>query len=218
MRPKLTYANVVSTLCLFLLLGGGAAYAASHLRKNSVGSKQLKKSAVTTAKIKNEAVTAAKVKKGTLTGTQINAGTLGTVPTATAATTATTANSLASPEGWHEVGASGEPGFQNGWENLGTPGHETAGFFKDHDGIVHLKGTLKPGGTSLIFQLPPGFRPASGKFIQVAATCSGGPCSEGTFPLTIYGPGVITGFDGAVVGFTGATFVGLDGVTFRAES
>jgi hypothetical protein len=27
---QLTYANVVSTLCLVLLLGGGAAYAASH--------------------------------------------------------------------------------------------------------------------------------------------------------------------------------------------
>ena len=50
MRPRLTYSNVVSTLCLFLLLGGGAAYAASHLGKNSVGSKQLKKNAVITAK------------------------------------------------------------------------------------------------------------------------------------------------------------------------
>jgi hypothetical protein len=28
MRPKFTNSNVVSTLCLFLLLGGGAAYAA----------------------------------------------------------------------------------------------------------------------------------------------------------------------------------------------
>ena len=35
-RPRLSYANVVSTLCLFLLLGGGA-YAATKLAKNSVG-------------------------------------------------------------------------------------------------------------------------------------------------------------------------------------
>ena len=36
---KLTYANVISTICLFLLLGGGAAFAASqiHLGKNAVG-------------------------------------------------------------------------------------------------------------------------------------------------------------------------------------
>ena len=63
MRPKLTYANVMSTLCFFLLLGGGA-YAAGHLGKNTVGTKQLKKNSVTTAKIKKKAVTAAKVKNG----------------------------------------------------------------------------------------------------------------------------------------------------------
>jgi hypothetical protein len=39
-RARLTYANVVSTLCLFLLLGGGA-YAAFSLPKNSVKSKNI---------------------------------------------------------------------------------------------------------------------------------------------------------------------------------
>src|SRR5262249_41236891 len=87
MRRKLTYANVVSTLCLFLLLTGGAAFAAGQLAKNSVGSKQLRKNAVTTAKLKSEAVTGAKVKKGTLTGTQIDASTLSTVPSASDALT-----------------------------------------------------------------------------------------------------------------------------------
>ena len=81
MRPKLTYANVMATIAVFIALGG-ASYAALKLPKNSVGAKQLKKNAVTTAKIKKEAVTAAKVRKGTLTGTQINASTLGTVPNA----------------------------------------------------------------------------------------------------------------------------------------
>ncbi len=50
LRAKLTYANVVSTLCLFLLLGG-AAYAASQLPKNSVGAKQIKRGAITPAKL-----------------------------------------------------------------------------------------------------------------------------------------------------------------------
>jgi hypothetical protein len=49
---KLTYANVISTLCLFLLLGGGA-YAALKLPKNSVGTKQIKKNAVNSAKVQN---------------------------------------------------------------------------------------------------------------------------------------------------------------------
>jgi hypothetical protein len=48
---KLSYANVVSTLCLALILGGGVAYAAAHLKKNSVGTKQLKNGAVTLTKI-----------------------------------------------------------------------------------------------------------------------------------------------------------------------
>ena len=70
MRPKLSYANVISTLCLFLLLTGVAAYAAGHLGKNTVGSKQLKKNAVSTAKIKKEAVTTAKLKKDAVTATR----------------------------------------------------------------------------------------------------------------------------------------------------
>jgi hypothetical protein len=81
LRGKLTYANVISTLCLFLLLGGGA-YAASHLSKNSVGTKQLKNNSVTAKKLKNGSVTGAKVLDGSLTGADIKASTLGTVPQA----------------------------------------------------------------------------------------------------------------------------------------
>ncbi len=51
LHGKLTYANVISTLCLFLLLGGGAAYAAIHLPKNSVGPKQLRKHSITPQKL-----------------------------------------------------------------------------------------------------------------------------------------------------------------------
>jgi hypothetical protein len=80
---KLTYSNVISTVCLFLLVGGGTAFAANQLAKNSVGSKQIKKNAITTAKIKNDAVTGAKVKVSTL----------GTVPSATNASHATSADS-----------------------------------------------------------------------------------------------------------------------------
>ncbi len=71
-RKRITYANVMSSIAVFLVLGGGAAYAAGHLGKNSVGAKQLKNNAVTTAKIKNGAVTGAKV----------NLGSLGKVPSA----------------------------------------------------------------------------------------------------------------------------------------
>jgi hypothetical protein len=76
LRKRLTYANVVSSIALFLVLGGGAAFAASQLGKNSVGSKQLKKNAVTSAKIKKNAVTGAKVKPGSLQATDFAAGQL----------------------------------------------------------------------------------------------------------------------------------------------
>jgi hypothetical protein len=69
--PRLTYANVVATLALFIALGG-ASYAAMKLPKNSVGTKQLK----------NNSITAAKIKNGAVAGAKVNAATLGTVPTA----------------------------------------------------------------------------------------------------------------------------------------
>ncbi len=51
-RGKLTYANVVSTLALFLVLAGGTALASKQLLpKNSVGATQLKKGAVTPVKL-----------------------------------------------------------------------------------------------------------------------------------------------------------------------
>jgi hypothetical protein len=56
LRTKLTYANVVATLALFLAIGGASAFAATQLAKNSVGSKQLKKNAVTAVKIKDGAI------------------------------------------------------------------------------------------------------------------------------------------------------------------
>jgi hypothetical protein len=61
---RLTYANVVSTLALFLVLTGGAAYAAHrYLTKKSVGTPQLKANAVTTSKIKANAITTRKLKR-----------------------------------------------------------------------------------------------------------------------------------------------------------
>jgi hypothetical protein len=49
-RPRLTYANVVATLALFVALGG-ASYAAVELPAGSVGSKQLRAGSVTQEKL-----------------------------------------------------------------------------------------------------------------------------------------------------------------------
>ncbi len=61
LRSRLTYSNVMSTLAVFLVLGGGAAFAAIKLPKNSVGTKQIKKKAVKTAKLAPKAVKAGKL-------------------------------------------------------------------------------------------------------------------------------------------------------------
>jgi hypothetical protein len=141
----------MSSIAVFLVLGG-AAFAATQLPKNSVGTKQLKRNAVTTAKIKKNAVTGAKV----------NESTLGEVPLAAVA------NSVP-PSQLHVVGAPGEPAFLNGAHNLGAvetlslPG---ASFIKTRDNIVQLEGVIEiPASAPLpvAYQLPPGFRPPSGQ-------------------------------------------------------
>jgi hypothetical protein len=55
LRSKLTYANVMSSIAVFLVLGG-ASYAAATLPRNSVGSKQLRRNAVTHSKLTNGSV------------------------------------------------------------------------------------------------------------------------------------------------------------------
>jgi hypothetical protein len=90
LRRHLTYANVVSTICLFLLLGG-VAYAGTQLAKSSVGTNQLKAEAVTKGKLHPNSVNSKKVVDNSLTGSDIDAATLGKVPSATNAENATNA-------------------------------------------------------------------------------------------------------------------------------
>jgi uncharacterized protein (DUF2147 family) len=86
-RGKLTYANVVATIALFLAVGGASAMAASQLAKNSVGAKQLKSNAVTAAKIKTGAVTSTKVAAGAIGAAQLANGAVGTSALANGAVT-----------------------------------------------------------------------------------------------------------------------------------
>ena len=92
----LSYSNVVATIALFLALGGGVVYAASHLGKNAVKSKNIAANAVkarnlaknavkskslaansvTNAKIKKDAITSRKVRKGALSRSDMAVGTL----------------------------------------------------------------------------------------------------------------------------------------------
>lgn len=72
---RLTYANVIATLALFLALGG-ASYAAFKLPKKSVGTRQLKPEAVTGAKVKAGSLPGTVLVPGTVAGNALKAGVL----------------------------------------------------------------------------------------------------------------------------------------------
>ena len=98
-RKRITYANVMSSIAVFLVLGGASAYAAkkigsNEIKGNSITTGKIKKEAVTASKIKNNSVTTPKIANGAVTGAKLNLGTVGTVPNAAHATSADNANTV----------------------------------------------------------------------------------------------------------------------------
>lgn len=84
--PKLTYANVTSTLALFLALGG-VSYAAisvgsAQIRNNSVRTQDLRNNNIRSKDIRNRTIVGRDVLTNALGGLQINENTLGRVPDA----------------------------------------------------------------------------------------------------------------------------------------
>src|SRR5215213_8627548 len=78
-RPRLSYANVVATLALFLALSGGAVWAANkitskQIAKGAVKTKNLANGAVKTKKLAGKAVTSAKLADGAVTSAKIGDG------------------------------------------------------------------------------------------------------------------------------------------------
>lgn len=67
--------------------------------------------------------------------------------------------STGDPNRLHNVGATGEPAFANGWVNANS-GAATVGFFKDPGNVIFLRGTIKSGTVgAAAFVLPAGYRP-----------------------------------------------------------
>lgn len=110
-RKRLTFANVVACLALFVSLGG-ASYAATQLPKNSVGSGQIKKDAVTGVKVKDGSLRAADFDAG-----QIPAGPAGQ-------TGAQGPRGEQGPQG--ELGPRGERGVEGAEGGVGPRGPSDA--------------------------------------------------------------------------------------------
>lgn len=66
MRPRLTYANVVSTLALLLVLAGGTAYAVSKIEARDIAA-----GAIKTSKLRDKAVKTAKLGTGAVTSEKL---------------------------------------------------------------------------------------------------------------------------------------------------
>jgi hypothetical protein len=178
-------ALVISVIALFVSIGGigyaAATIGTNDIKRGAVTANKLHKSAVTTKKIKDGAVNGNKVRDNSLTGGDIQA-----------------------PEAYHEIGADGEPVFQNGANNFGE-GFSTAAFFLDREGIVHLKGTVTAPTFAVIFTLPDGYRPSQQLFIPTVATS----VASSIF-IQPNGDVQVRGGPGATNNYT------LDSITFRA--
>jgi hypothetical protein len=119
--PRLTYANVMSTIAVFAALGGGA-YAAVKLPKNSVGAAQIKANAVSASKVRDGSLTAKDFAKA-----QLPAGAAGETGPAGAT----------GPQGQKgDAGAAGSDGTDGADGAAGAPGTARA------YGLVGATGTL----------------------------------------------------------------------------
>ena len=174
MRPRLTYANTMSTLGVFIALGG-TSWA---IARNSIGTTHLRDGAVTSAKIRNGAVGAPDLAPGAvLAGPRGPRGEEG-------------------PPG--PPGPSGPPGdatgtepwqqlpMVNGWESYGGVWQQ-AQFRKDDSGRVYLRGLVSRSGSApvaneAIAQLPEGFRPRSSLIFVVEGGENAGHARVNLFP------------------------------------
>ncbi|GAB6043566.1 C1q-like domain-containing protein [Endothiovibrio diazotrophicus] len=107
-----------------------------------------------------------------------------------------------------------EPPLLNGWVNYGYDGNDyaTVAYRKDGEGFVHLRGLVK-NGTGVIFNLPPGYRPAKNEVFPTVAF-------NGAFMfgrVDVNGMNGVQASDGDVIVHAGSGWVTLSGIIFQAD-
>ena len=100
--------------------------------------------------------------------------------------------------------------YENSWVSYNAADYDVAGYYKDRDGFVHLRGSIKDGTLQArAFRLPGGWRPL--KIKNYAVFCS--VCSSGVQMLSITPGGEVIP-QSAVVGSN--ALVSLEGIVFEA--
>ncbi|MEA2448979.1 MAG: hypothetical protein QOG63_911 [Thermoleophilaceae bacterium] len=197
-RDRLTYANVVSTLCLFILLGGSAV-AALKLPRHSVGARELRADAVSSPKVRDGSLEAQDFAPGQIPqgaqGPKGDPGQDGTpdspdqilakltqIDGAGSTLDADRLDGFTSSEfvlrrrdGWTDAT------LPFPWGPYGVP-YATPGYFRDQIGVVRLRGVVKnqttgsvsasactDHGAARFFTLPAADRPAADAIFVVDA-------------------------------------------------
>jgi hypothetical protein len=174
-RGRLTYANVISSLALFLVLAGGTAFAASGLGKNSVGAKQLRPDSVTAAKIKDGAITPSDLSSSAKTGMT---GPQGAPGAAGPQGPAGPQGAAGSAKAWAEITSAGTIGRTTGLISVTRPTKAyyciTAGPFDNSNSVALATPNYSDPETS------------SGDTLVVITTPSFNDCPKGQFGVRTY--------------------------------
>jgi Collagen triple helix repeat (20 copies) len=167
-RGTFGYANVVSTLCLVLLLGGGTAYAATQLLpKNSVGSAQIKNGAVTPAKLSPAA-------KGAVTGATGPQGPKGEPGPRGEVGPRGEAGQKGDAGAKGDTGPQGDPGVRGETGLPGTPGPKGDAGAKGEKGDQGDVGPIGPSDVYSAHEILKGVSPAAGTVTVVSFSLPAG--------------------------------------------
>jgi len=173
LRGRLSFANVMSVIAVFIALGG-TSYAVSKLPKNSVGSKQLKKNAVKAVEIAKNAVGNSEIKRNAVTTDKVSDRSLtssklapGAVTTSSLADAAVSKSKLASDATikWVLVQPDGSVAAQSGGITVTTgafPGQYVIDFGSPTAG--HAIIVSSAGSTDVSY-----------RGVVLAVPCTGGP-------------------------------------------